>query len=148
MRIPLYQKGEMVYILEEGTPECVEIIKTSIIVEEEEVYYNVRRVSGKKEGFIIEEEDILRSNTQPPMPAFSVGDIIEFNHAVLKDENVIEWEMRTGSIECIEIQIDEGGYSVFYKTDDHKDGEYCLEDDVISILLEEVKNEVNTAATV
>ena len=139
MLIPLYRAGEIVYIIMEDEIKSVIILQTSLILEDEEIYYKVQDISDEKKFWIVNEMDIRRGVDTVPTPAYSIGDNISFNFPTWPNgaTSQVVWDVYSGLIEEILIKFTAEGYTVGYKTDEHKEGDYVLEDDVVSIDLDE-----------
>lgn len=144
MILPKYKQGQLVWILKAGELKCVEILRTSIVVEEDEVYYNVQNYNDEvKKEFIIDENDVLNGVGNTPVPAFQIGEIVSFTHKSPEGDDIF-----TGAIEEIIIKYDEDGYYVFYKTDEHQDGDCVSEDDIVDVDLDLSEEDLNDTAAV
>jgi hypothetical protein len=62
-----------------------------------------------------------------------LGDIVYFNYYIEKDGGQVEWDVFSGTIDRIIIEIDDTGYVVSYHTDEHKEGEVVYEEDIIDL---------------
>jgi hypothetical protein len=132
--IPRYSFGDVVNIMLDDVMESVKILETSIIVDSQEVFYKVALDRKKNTSeFVINEDQILAGYGRTPTPSFQVGDVVTFNYPVTNDLNTdVDWDVRTGVIEKVYICWDSDGYTVYYQTDETKEGEYTLEDDIIT----------------
>lgn len=142
--IPNYSYGDIVNVTLEDHIEPVKIIETSVVIESQEVFYKVV-LFGQNDSteFVINECDILTGYARVPSPSFAVGDLIEFNHAIITEgSDNVDWDVRSGVIEKVFICWDEMGYTIYYKTDEHTDNDYVLEDNIISSNLDEEISDV------
>jgi NMD protein affecting ribosome stability and mRNA decay len=148
INIPKFREGDIVNISNNGVLESVVIMATTISVESQEIYYKVSLHDSKLgTEFIINEDEIITGYYSVPIPSFSVGDVISFNYAVSRENGAVDWEVREGVIETVNITWSEEGWYIYYKTDEHPVGEYVLQDDVVDAdHINEELEEVNYGA--
>lgn len=132
LRPPRFSNGDIVNIKSNTGIDAVVITATTIAVEEQEVYYKVSpHDTNLKTEFVISEDDILVGYYSVPIPSFCVGEVIAFNYSVNRANGAVDWEIREGTIETVNITWSEEGWYIYYKTDEHPEGEYVLQDDIV-----------------
>lgn len=126
IRTPRYQEGDTVNISTGSGIESVKVLATTISVESQEIYYKVCLYNKTDKEFIVSEDEVITGYYSVPIPAFAVGDVISYVHTL---ENTSE--IRSGVIETVNITWSEEGWTIYYKTDEHPEGEYVFQDDVV-----------------
>lgn len=131
IRVPRYQEGDSVNISTGSGLESVKVLATTISLETQEVYYKVCLHNKTEKEFIVSEDEVITGYYSVPIPAFAVGDVITFDHQYQDASGSLTNEVRSGVIETVNITWSEEGWYIYYKTDEHMEGEYVMQDDII-----------------
>ena len=137
--IPKYTVDDIVNIVIDDEVRMVSILNTTILVETNEVFYKVALCNLKEPSeFVVSEDQILSGYTKAPIPAFSVGDVVTFNH--VSGNNEVETVV--GMIDEVYIKWDSTGYIIYYQTDETPEGTYTYEEDIICKEVDEEEEEL------